>query len=248
QDLYALLLGRGPDAGGLAFAVGLLASGASLEQVRAGFVGSREYFQNHGGDNDGFLAAAYQDLLGRSLDPAGKADFLQLLASGVSRTTVATILQESQEYRQNLVQGYFHLLLHRGADPGGLAFFVSFLQNGIQDEHIRAAMAGSAEYLTRPTVSSDMQPPVIAFLSPVNGLTTRQNITITGQVTDDQTVASLQAAVDGGAFVDLSFDAAGNFSFTTTFPLDQSADGGHAIHFRATDAAGNTSNNVDFSL
>src|SRR5262249_812183 len=52
-----------------------------------------------------------------------------------------------------------------------------------------------------------------------------------------------------GAFTSLSFDAAtGNFSFTTSFALDGSANGSHTINFQATDAAGNVTPPVAFTF
>jgi hypothetical protein len=76
-------------------------------------------------------------------------------------------------------------------------------------------------------------------------MTTNQNVTITGQVTDDRPGSSLQAQVDSGASAAVSLDASGNFSFTTGLLLDGSADGSHAVHLRATDRAGNASGVVD---
>jgi hypothetical protein len=113
--------------------------------------GSQEYFdQRGGGTNDGFLSALYQDILGRAIDPSGKAAFEQALANGITRAQVAAQLFASAEYEQNLVNGYYATYLHRTADPGGLAFFSGQLANGTRDEDVLAQMLGSQEYFSLP--------------------------------------------------------------------------------------------------
>ena len=70
-------------------------------------------------------------------------------------------------------------------------------------------------------------------------MTTASNVTITGTVLDHLSgVESLEDQVDGGCSAPLSFDSLGNFSFTTTFPTDGSADGSHTIRFEATNFVG----------
>ena len=92
---------------------------------------------------------------------------------------------------------------------------------------------------------TDHNPPVVKLTSPSNGLETRQNPSVSGHAVDAQSgVASVEAEVDGGAPFPISFDSAGNFSFTTSLLLDGSADGGHTVEVRATDKAGNVSSFV----
>jgi hypothetical protein len=50
--------------------------------------------------------------------------------------------------------------------------------------------------------------------------------------------------VDGRAVVPVPFGTAGNFSYTTTLPLDGSADGRHQVQFVAVDRAGNVGRSV----
>jgi hypothetical protein len=118
-----------------------------------------------------------------------------------------------------------------------------------------AAFAGSTDYKAVSSLTTfdvafplDTTPPVIDVTSPASGLLTNSNITVSGQVTDVGTgVASLQAALDGGAFAPVSFDTSGNFSLATALALDHSADGPHTEHLKATDRAGNVST-LDFSF
>ncbi len=59
-------------------------------------------------------------------------------------------------------------------------------------------------------------------------------------------VSELLGAVDSGTFAPVSIDASGGFSITSGLPLDDSADGPHTVHLRATDRVGNVSAVTDF--
>jgi hypothetical protein len=112
-----------------------------------------------------------------------------------------------------------------------------------------AGRALAAHVLNVFAVSQDTLAPAILFQSPVQGLVTPTNITISGRVLDNVSgVASLQAQLDGSALANLNFDNQGNFSFTPVLALDGSADGQHVLALRATDAAGNTSPFVEYSF
>jgi hypothetical protein len=150
NQLYAKFLHRQADPGGLSFFVGSLDNGATIEQVKASLIGSQEYFQVRGGNtNNGFLAAVYQDLLNRAIDPSGQAAFSQQLASGVSTTMVATEIVTSQEAQKDLVDAFYLAFLRRTADAGGESFFVNELLQGSRDEQVIAQLVGSAEYFNR---------------------------------------------------------------------------------------------------
>ncbi|HLJ92030.1 MAG TPA: DUF4214 domain-containing protein [Gemmataceae bacterium] len=147
QVLYGTFLGRQADTSGLTTYAGLLAMGSTSEQVAAILAGSNEYFQTRGGGtNNGFLSALYQDALQRMIDPSGQAAFTQVLNTGTSRIQVALTILRSQEYQQDLVQGFYQQFLHRSADPGGLTAYVSALQGGAPDAQVVAAILASAEY------------------------------------------------------------------------------------------------------
>jgi uncharacterized delta-60 repeat protein len=168
QRLYNQYLKRSADQTGLATFVAQLAAGATVEQVSAALVGSAEYFQTRGGGtNSGFLTALYKDALNRTIDDAGKAGFNQMLANGVSRTDLAAALFSSNEYLQDLVQGFYLSFLRRPGDSAGVAMFVNLLQpkppppqpifvgdppitqKQFRDEEVIALFVGSQEYLSR---------------------------------------------------------------------------------------------------
>jgi hypothetical protein len=147
QALYGQLLHRGADAAGLAAFTQLLATGGTVEQVEGLIAGSPEYFQSRGGGSaSGFLAALYQDTLSRPPDGFGQATFLAALAGGASPAQVAGVVLASQEFREDLVQGFYQRLLGRPADGGGLSLFTGDLGQGVRDEQVLAALVGSQEY------------------------------------------------------------------------------------------------------
>jgi PKD repeat protein len=150
QGLYQHLLRREADANGLQTFTDLLAQKGTLEAVQAALIGSDEYFQSRaGGTVDGFLTALYQDGLNRPLDAVGRARFTQDLAAGASHAQVAAVVFASDEYRQDLVDGYYQRFLQRPADGASLAGFVGALAQGASDEDVVAALLSSPEYFNR---------------------------------------------------------------------------------------------------
>jgi hypothetical protein len=149
---YQKYLGRAADAGGLAGNVALLAAGATDEQVIAGLVGSAEYFSKNGGTNSTFVAATFRDILGRTVpDPSGQAFFVNQLAAGVSRTTVAAELLGSTEYRNNLVGGFYTNLLGRTGSASEVAGWVAAIASGMTDEQVINTFLTTNEYFLRTT-------------------------------------------------------------------------------------------------
>lgn len=93
-----------------------------------------------------FLCALYIDLLGRPADSSGLALWQSQLAAGTSRSQVAYMLLTSQEYRTNLVEGYYQQFLGREADPGGLSTWVGSLDSGADDQSVLEGLLGSDEF------------------------------------------------------------------------------------------------------
>jgi hypothetical protein len=146
-NLYTKLLGRPPDAAGLAAFVNYLGAGGTIGDVKALILSSDEYFLGKGGGtNAGWLAAMYQDILGRPPDPVGLQFFGGLLNSGASRLAVALMIVKSQESNTILVNGFYQTYLNRPADPFGLNTFVNALDAGVHEQDIVAIIMGSDEY------------------------------------------------------------------------------------------------------
>ncbi|MDZ4780178.1 MAG: DUF4214 domain-containing protein, partial [Planctomycetia bacterium] len=150
SDLYTELLGRPADAGGLNFWTAAVQGGTSLLDVQAGFLGSNEYFGNHGGANASFVAAAYQDILGRPAATSESDYWLGQLGS-ISRQQVARQIIYSPENLQQEVDGWYQLYLHRGADAGGLAYWTNLLSTGTNPTAIQTGFIASPEYYERET-------------------------------------------------------------------------------------------------
>jgi Domain of unknown function (DUF4214)/Subtilase family len=147
---YQQVLRRAVDPSGLANWTRFLAQGGTPEELRAALLGSREFFETFGpGSNDAFLDALYQTALNRPADDAGKANWEQVLAGGVSRQDVALAILRSREASALVVQDLYGRLLGRAADAGGLASFTDLLQQGVGDDLVIAALTASAEYASR---------------------------------------------------------------------------------------------------
>jgi hypothetical protein len=103
--LYYAELGRAPDAAGLSYWSGQLASGgATLAQEASALAGSPEFVSTYGSlDNTGFVTRLYQNVLGRAADAAGLAVWTGELAGGASRGSVVIGFSESAEFKAKFV-------------------------------------------------------------------------------------------------------------------------------------------------
>jgi hypothetical protein len=150
NGFYQKFLGRPADSGALTADIAALRSGQTTDELLiANLVGSAEYFAKHGSTNQSFLQAAYPDILGRSLDSSGQSTFMAQLQNGVSRTTVAMELLTSNEYRTNLVGGFYTTYLGRTGSSGEIAGWVNVLANGVTDETVTTDFLLTDEYFLR---------------------------------------------------------------------------------------------------
>jgi hypothetical protein len=168
--LYADLLGRLPDAGGLAFWVHQLHAGVlSRTQVGAAFYNSAE---RRGVEVDQF----YQTFLHRAADPQGRAGWVNALLQGMSDGQVAIDFLTSAEYTQahpdsrSYVEGLYSDVLNRGATPGEIAYWQQILDNGArtraaeayyfltsQESYVDAVNGYYQAFLRRPGDAAGMQ-------------------------------------------------------------------------------------------
>lgn len=92
------------------------------------------------------------------------------------------------------------------------------------------------------TVSNggDTTPPSVSMSSPASGATVSSRFTVSGTAGDNVAVASVQVAVDGGAWQMATGTASWSWSWdTTALP-----NGAHSVAVRAVDGAGNVSATV----
>jgi uncharacterized protein (TIGR03118 family) len=149
QGLYQKYLHRAADAAGLTGFTADLDAGGTISQVEAGLTGSAEYFQSRaGGTNDNFLTVLFQDALNRPIDAGSRTELDQFLAGGGSRTAVATLVFNSNEFHQDLVTADYQRFLNRAPDPGGLAAFTNMLDQGAREELVIANLLGSDEFFS----------------------------------------------------------------------------------------------------
>ncbi|HEV3342844.1 MAG TPA: DUF4214 domain-containing protein [Pirellulales bacterium] len=147
--IYQQYLHRPADPVALETGSQLLAQGATDEQLTEMVVSSPEYFALHGGANDGFLAALFQDALNRPIDAGAKAAFGQALAAGANRAEIAAIVFASHEYHAEVVDAAYLQLLHRHSDAAGQSFWANLLDASVTNEQLLAALAASDEYFNR---------------------------------------------------------------------------------------------------
>src|SRR5206468_2988907 len=104
------------------------------------------------------------------------------------------------------------------------------------------ATANGQQTVQTIQVTLDTVTPTITVTSPAPALVTNQNRSEARRVGDDRSgVASLQAALDGGAFAPANFGTGGLFSFAISVPQTHTADVSHTEHHNATNNAGNDS-------
>lgn len=99
DTMYQAYLNRhATDADGLANWVNFLKEGKGFQFVRAGVVGSDEYFMNHGSDNTSWLNGVYNDFLNRAPETAGLNNWLDHLNQGDTRFQVVLDIEGSPEF------------------------------------------------------------------------------------------------------------------------------------------------------
>jgi uncharacterized protein YqfB (UPF0267 family) len=147
DNLYTTLLGRHADVGGLNGFLIAMSAGMTIEQIKSLILSSPEFFARSGGTNAGFLAALYQDVLGRTIDSAGAVGWGTQLQLGLDRGIVATDILMSGEAHQDMVEHTYQEFLNRAADVGGLIGWSIALEHGLRDEAFLAAIIGSGEFI-----------------------------------------------------------------------------------------------------
>ncbi len=107
-----------------------------------------------GSPNAVWLDEVYFDLLNRSVDAAALSFWDNQLESDVSRTTVATMIANSTEYRSKFVQRQFQAFLGRAATPADVNTYLNFFFQGGTADGLKALIFSSAEYQGRRGFSS----------------------------------------------------------------------------------------------
>jgi uncharacterized protein (TIGR03118 family) len=102
-----------------------------------------------------FLDQVYRDLLQRPIDAAGLRAWSAMLDQGHGRIDVVLGIENSTEYRGDVIQKLYSQLLGRTADQSGLNAGISFMANGGTVEQVKAALLGSSEFFMRAGATTD---------------------------------------------------------------------------------------------
>lgn len=164
--LYAIyhdILGRAPDAAGLAFWTQQLDAGAAPSVVATALAHSDEYYANV------VVKPEYLSILGRAADDAGLAFWTVRLRAGVGDQQFEAALVASDEFyaragerfdsapdaddttvteldhNADWIAGAYQTLLHRAADSAGASYWLAQLNGGMTREQLALAVAGSRE-------------------------------------------------------------------------------------------------------
>lgn len=146
-DLFVQAFGRAIDPAGQAFWSQKLLT-ISRPEMLSRLTGSAEFYRLAGGTTPTFVDAAYEAVLGRSPEPAGRAYWIGRLTKGVPVEQVARSLVASTEYRRQQVDAAYQELLGRSADAAGRAYWTKRLAT-TRIEVLLAGIAGSREFLER---------------------------------------------------------------------------------------------------
>jgi hypothetical protein len=149
---YRYYLGRVPASSEVRFWAGKLENGMTTNQVAADILGSSEYYALAGGTNAGFVSSLYTQVLGRAVDSAGGAYWLNQLAHGLSRTNVAYDFTTSIEGSAfEVTQGY-QVILGRTPEPAGLSYWKNLLAGKspkLSEQQFAVDLINSTENINR---------------------------------------------------------------------------------------------------
>jgi hypothetical protein len=142
---YLKYLGRAPEASGLAYWVSHMQQGLTDERLEAGFIGSQEYINNHGGTGEAWVRGLYQDLLGRQPRDDEVAYWVNRLNSGTAPADVAYGFAASAERETQRVAADYVKYLARSARQDELGYWVNVFLNGADNEKVIAGFVGAQE-------------------------------------------------------------------------------------------------------
>jgi hypothetical protein len=93
-----------------------------------------------------FVAALYQDVLGRAPDASGRNFYTNLLATSTPPSAVVAVFWESAEHRGIEVDSYYQTFFNRAADPAGRQAWIDNMLAGVAEETVMADFLNSPEF------------------------------------------------------------------------------------------------------
>jgi hypothetical protein len=97
--------------------------------------------------NQQLIAAAYQDILGRSASAAELAAWGPLFSEGMTAVQFAGALSHSAEYYSDWVTGAYQTYVGRTPSSAELGGWVGLMQHGLTDEQAEADFLSSSEFI-----------------------------------------------------------------------------------------------------
>ncbi len=157
DDLYELILHRGPDAAGRAYWVDRLSGGAWTRDVAASIFALGEFEGLSGGTSTGYVTAVYDRVLGRTPDAGGLAHWAGRIDAGSPRTEVAIFVYTSVEANGQRVDALYDELLGRAPDASGRQYWAQRLVTS-DDLDLAALLVSSPEYQRKAEARTDLAP------------------------------------------------------------------------------------------
>lgn len=93
-----------------------------------------------------YVTKVYNDLFGRTPDPAGRNSWITALQTGTPYGAVANSITYSREFRSGLIANSYQRYLGRGPDAGGLDGWLIEMDRGLHIEQMQAGFIASAEF------------------------------------------------------------------------------------------------------
>jgi len=151
---FSDVLGRAPSSAERSFWLNALSTGTDRTELVRSLLSSSEY-QANTGTLGGFVDSAYQDVLGRAAEAAGKAYWVNFLSTGGTRSQFAQTLLTSSEYRLNTIASYYQDYLGRTPGPSESNWWLGQVQSGaVTLGAIAQSFLGSDEYFASAQQSS----------------------------------------------------------------------------------------------
>lgn len=155
--VYLDVLGRSPDASGLAYWSSKLDQGAAISSVAESIAHSDEYYANF------VIKPDYLKLLGRSADDAGLASWTKKMDAGLTDQQLEAGFAASNEFYATAggtntawVDAVYDKLLGRAADANGEAYWTGQLAQGQTRLQVAERIAGGTENNTQ-LINADYQ-------------------------------------------------------------------------------------------
>jgi subtilisin family serine protease len=189
---YNEFLHRSPSTAEVNGWLAVFAQGVGETTVVSDFVHSAEYLDSIA-DNSAFVQEVFQDLLGRSADPASLASLVSGLDSGMARSQLVNIVLDSPERTAHLIGQYYEQYLGRAGSDTEIQNWANLIALGQVDfETLAEIFLSSNEYFS--VASAGTQSAVLGKLDVLGALVATPGGSATSSVNDAPLIVKPAAA------------------------------------------------------